>query len=179
MENELKVVNIRLVDAPAIESQNALTSPEDVCRFAAREISTYDREVMAILNLNAKGQILHMHVASMGTIDACMAVPREIFKAGILCNAHSIIAIHNHPSGDPTPSKEDIYVTHRLEAAGELLGISLKDHIIIGGGTQKAMSFCANEFLKKDVAWMEQQVLERNLEFTSYRKEHKRQERRR
>ena len=95
-------------------------------------LSQYDREVFAIININAKGQALNMHIVSIGDLCSSVTHPREVFKSSVLSNAGSVIAIHNHPSGDPTPSDVDIETTRRLSEAGNILGIPLLDHIIIG-----------------------------------------------
>jgi len=82
--------------------------------------------------LNAKNVIIGMDVVSVGTLTQSCAHPRELFKAAILSNAASIILVHNHPSGDPAPSVDDAQLTARISKAGEILGIRLLDHIIIG-----------------------------------------------
>jgi len=89
-------------------------------------------EKFGIITLNAKNKILGLHVIAVGSLDTVIVEPREVFKAALLNNARSIIAFHNHPSGDPTPSPEDIRVTNRLKRSGEILGINLIDHIITG-----------------------------------------------
>lgn len=138
---ELKVVNVRLVKEPSLYSPEPVTSPEDVLRVIANELATYDREVFAILNLKSSGQIINMNICSIGTLNASMVSPREVFKSCILSNAASFIAVHNHPSGRTMPSGEDIAVTKRLKECGELFDISLVDHIIVGGETGEMFSF--------------------------------------
>ena len=139
---ELKVVNVRLVKEPSLYSPEPVSSPEDVLRVIADALATYDREVFAILNLQSNGQIINMNICSIGTLDASMVSPREVFKSCILSNAASFIAIHNHPSGRSHPSSEDISVTKRLKECGELFDIRLLDHIIVGGATGEMFSFC-------------------------------------
>ena len=87
---------------------------------------------MRLLLLDSKHQVIATPVVSVGTLNASMVHPREIFKECIRRSAAAVIAVHNHPSGDPSPSSEDIQVTKRLFQAGEILGIDLLDHIIIG-----------------------------------------------
>lgn len=145
--NELEVVNVRLVKEPSIYSEKILDSPEAVVELMAKELAQYDREVMCILNLKTNSQVINMNIASIGTINATLTCPREIFKSSILSNASSIIAIHNHPSGSVKPSKEDKLVTRRLRECGNLLGIELLDHIIIGGTSGKMFSFREEQLL--------------------------------
>jgi DNA repair protein RadC len=90
------------------------------------------QEVFGILILNTKNKIVAVHEVSRGTLDASMVHPREVFKPAVLHNAAAIICFHNHPSGDPTPSEIDIKTTKRLSEAGEILGIQILDHIIVG-----------------------------------------------
>jgi DNA repair protein RadC len=89
-------------------------------------------EVFAILCLSTKHRVIAYHEVSRGTLDATLVHPREVFKAAILANAAALVVAHVHPSGDPTPSQDDIELTKRLAAAGTLLGIEVLDHIIVG-----------------------------------------------
>ena len=141
MKNELNVVNIRLVKEPSLYSTKPLNSPEAVLELIAEEMSSYDREVLCILNLKANGQVINMNIVSVGTINSALVNPREIFKSSILSNACAIIAIHNHPSGNIMPSREDVNITKRLKMCGAILGIDLLDHIIIGGTSGDMYSF--------------------------------------
>lgn len=141
MKNELDVVNIRLVKEPSLYSTKPLTSPEAVLELMAEELSSYDREVLCILNLKANNQVINMNIVSVGTINSALVNPREIFKSSILSNACAIIAIHNHPSGNIMPSREDVNITKRLKMSGAILGIDLLDHIIIGGTSGEMYSF--------------------------------------
>ncbi|WNC14359.1 JAB domain-containing protein [Brevibacillus brevis] len=91
-----------------------------------------DREQFFLLCINTKNQPTAIHTVSIGSLDASIVHPREVFKAAILANASSIIIGHNHLSGDPTPSREDVNFTHSLKNAGELIGILVLDHVIVG-----------------------------------------------
>lgn len=91
-------------------------------------------EKFGILTLNTKHEVAGIHIVSMGSLNASIVHPREVFKLGILNNAAAIILFHNHPSGDPTPSREDKAITQRLIQCGEMMGISVLDHIIVGDG---------------------------------------------
>ena len=90
------------------------------------------QEVFGILVLNTKNKIVAVHEISRGTLNSSIIHPREVFKPAVLHNAAAIICFHNHPSGDPEPSKEDIEINNRIKNSGELLGILVHDHIIVG-----------------------------------------------
>ena len=90
------------------------------------------REIMKLLFLNTRSRFLGENDISVGTVNTTLVSPREIFVEALKKNAVSVILLHNHPSGDPTPSKEDIMITKRVLEAGMLIGIDLLDHIIIG-----------------------------------------------
>lgn len=111
-----------------------IKNPNTVYDFAVNimELNSVPQEVFVIIMLDSKGGIIGYSEISRGTLNSSMVHPREVFKPAIIQNAFGIIAIHNHPSGDPTPSKEDIEVTDRLREAGKLIGIELFDHVIIG-----------------------------------------------
>jgi DNA repair protein RadC len=91
-------------------------------------------EVFAILCLSTKHRVLAYHEVSRGCLDSTLVHPREVFKAAILANAASVVLAHNHPSGDPTPSPDDMTLTRRLVDAGRLIGVDVLDHIVIGDG---------------------------------------------
>jgi len=95
-----------------------------------------DREHFCVMMLNTKLHVIGIHTVSIGSIDATIAMPREVFKPAILSNAASVILCHNHPSGDPTPSRDDQSLTTRLAESGSMLGIKVHDHVIIGEGTR-------------------------------------------
>ncbi len=116
------------------EVDTKISKPQDlvdvlnlVCR-----INNNTEEVMLLLTLNTKNVITGWFEVSRGSIDTSIVHPREIFKRALTNNATSIVVAHNHPSGDPNPSKEDINITNRLKECGKLLGINLIDHIILG-----------------------------------------------
>ena len=140
-DEKIEVVNIRMVKEPSLYSSEKIKSPEDVLKVIADELSTYDREVFAVLNLKSNGQAINLNICSMGTLDSSMVSPREVFKSSILSNAAAFIAIHNHPSGSLSPSPEDKDVTKRLLACSELLGIKMLDHIIVAGDKAAMYSF--------------------------------------
>ena len=94
--NEIQVVNIRMVKEPSLYSTEKITGPEDVKKVIAKELSTYDREVFAVLNLKTNGQPINLNICSVGTLDASVVSPREVFKSTILSNSAAFVAIHNH-----------------------------------------------------------------------------------
>ena len=140
-DEKIQVVNIRMVKEPSIYSESRISCPEDAVKAIAKDMATYDREVFAVMNLKTNGQIINLNICSMGTLDASMVSPREVFKSSILSNAASFIAIHNHPSGSLQPSQEDREVTKRLLECGDLLNIKMLDHIIVAGESAHVYSF--------------------------------------
>lgn len=94
--NEVRVVNIRMVREPSLYSEDRITCPEDAVKAIAKDLATYDREVFAVLNLKTNGQPINLNICSMGTLDASVVSPREVFKSCILSNSAAFIAIHNH-----------------------------------------------------------------------------------
>lgn len=114
-----------------IEPRPSIHNPDDVVAILQDELLKADREKLVCLMLSAKNVVIGMDIVSVGSLTASIAHPREIFKSAILKNAASIILSHCHPSGDPTPSREDIQLTERVAKSGEILGIKLLDHIII------------------------------------------------
>ncbi|WP_236624592.1 RadC family protein [Rhodopirellula sp. SWK7] len=91
-----------------------------------------DRECFVVAHLDTKHRPLSIEVCTVGTLDASLVHPREVFKAAIVAGASAVLLMHNHPSGDPTPSREDKAVTDRLEEVGKLIGITVLDHIVVG-----------------------------------------------
>ncbi|NLL86601.1 MAG: DNA repair protein RadC [Syntrophomonadaceae bacterium] len=114
------------------ESKTPIKSPEDVKNMVMEEMRYFDREHFRVLYLDRKGGLLEMQDISVGGLHSSIVHPREVFKSAVRKSAASLILVHNHPSGDPTPSQEDIEITRRLIEAGNLMGISVLDHIIIG-----------------------------------------------
>lgn len=112
----------------------AITSPQAVADVVMEHLRYQDREHFIILLLDTKNRIIGINTVSIGTLNASIVHPREVFKPALIMGANSIILIHNHPSGDPSPSSEDMDVTKRLVEAGNILGIAVRDHIIIGDG---------------------------------------------
>lgn len=109
-----------------------IRSPTDVANLLMPELRDVSKEHFKSLLLGTKNQVLKVVTVSVGILDSSLVHPREVFKDAIAISAAAIIVAHNHPSGDPTPSAEDRRVTQRLAEAGELLGIDLLDHVILG-----------------------------------------------
>jgi DNA repair protein RadC len=109
-----------------------IRSPQDAADYMMDEMRYLQQEHFICLFLNTKNQITAKELISKGTLNAALVHPREVLRAALRRNSASIICLHNHPSGDPTPSSEDINLTKRLVEAGELVGIELLDHLIIG-----------------------------------------------
>jgi len=106
--------------------------PKDVSGLLMEQMRYLDKEHFQVILLNTKNMVLGVELVSVGSLNTSIVHPREIFKRPIQTSAAAIILVHNHPSGDPTPSREDIQVTKRLQEAGQLLGINVLDHIVIG-----------------------------------------------
>ncbi|HUP01231.1 MAG TPA: DNA repair protein RadC [Gemmatimonadota bacterium] len=114
------------------ERQPVLGSPRAVWRHLALELRDRERERFLLLCLNTRNELVRELVVSVGSLSASIVHPREVFKPALACAAASLIIAHNHPSGDPTPSREDREVTRVLSEAGRLLDVPLHDHVIIG-----------------------------------------------
>lgn len=130
----IEVVRVHVVREKILyyEGSKAIRSPQDAADILREYIGNEDREHLVIMMLSIKNKVNAIHTVSVGSLNASIVHPREVFKAAIVANAASIIIGHNHPSGDPSPSKEDIDVTKRLANVGEMVGIEVLDHLIIG-----------------------------------------------
>ena len=148
---KIENVRIKLVrESSGLYCSNYISSQVDAAEIASKffEDMSSDREIFAVMLLNTKNHVIGINVVSVGSLTASIVHPREVFKAACLANATNIILTHNHPSGDPAPSKEDISITSRLVQAGRLMDIPVLDHIIIGDGTGRSMSFKASDLIK-------------------------------
>ena len=132
MADKLEQVAIRMVEQPPLYSKEPMNNPDAAIRVMNEFLSQMDRELFCIVNLQADLTPINMNIVSVGSLNEVLINPREIFKSAILSNAHSMMLIHNHPSGNLTPSTSDIQTTARMQELGELMGISLVDHIITG-----------------------------------------------
>ncbi|VGO11843.1 hypothetical protein PDESU_00390 [Pontiella desulfatans] len=108
-----------------------ITTPEHVERYLS-ELKEAAQECFVVIAMNAKNKVIEKHLVSLGTVSSALVHPRECFRPLILSGASSCILAHNHPSGDSTPSAEDIKITRQLISAGEIMGIKILDHVVIG-----------------------------------------------
>lgn len=115
-----------------VRNKISICSPEDVKNAVMEEMRYFDREHFRVMYLDRKGCLITMEDISIGGLHSSLVHPREVFKTAVKRSAASMILIHNHPSGDPAPSREDIDITNRLIEGGKLMGIEIIDHIIIG-----------------------------------------------
>lgn len=116
------------------EEKQSITSPKDVADIMMEQMRFYQKEYFKVVLLNTKNMIISSEIVSIGSLNSSIVHPREIFSLAIKKNSAAVILVHNHPSGDPTPSREDVEVTKRLVEAGSIIGIEVLDHLIIGEG---------------------------------------------
>ena len=131
-------LSVRMASSQAMYNYR-FDSPESVAECYMEYLRHEEQETVRLLSLDMKGNLLDDSVITRGTVSASLVSPREIFMTALRKRAVSVILLHNHPSGDPSPSREDIQITNLVRESGELLGIELLDHIIIGD--LKAFSF--------------------------------------
>ena len=123
----------------SVSNGSSIRTPGDISRIFMDEMKHYDREHFKAAYLNTKNQIIRTVTVSIGSLNASIVHPREILKPAISASAASIILVHNHPTGDPTPSREDVEFTRRFAKCGELIGIELLDHVIIGSDRYQSL----------------------------------------
>src|SRR5699024_5964825 len=109
-----------------------IRSPEDCADYVMEEMSSLKQEHLVVLFINTMNQVIHRKTIFVVSLNASIVHPREIFREAVKRSSASIVCAHNHPSGDPSPSQEDIHVTRRLVEAGKIMGIELLDHLVIG-----------------------------------------------
>ncbi|MEJ5258406.1 MAG: DNA repair protein RadC [Fervidobacterium sp.] len=126
-------ISKRLVKEEYKESFVSLKSPEDVYKYCI-DMQSFEQEVVRVLFVDSKLRLIGSKDISKGTINTSIAHPRDIFREALTKNAPGIIVAHNHPSGDPTPSTDDIEITKKLIEAGKIIGITVHDHVVIGTG---------------------------------------------
>ncbi len=129
----------RRVAISTFHERPQIRSPDDVFHLLQMKFMEERREHFVAVLLDTKNRVLRMETISIGTLDSSLVHPREVYRIVVREAAASWIAVHNHPSGDPTPSPEDIAITRRLKDAGQLLGIELLDHLIIGDGNYTSL----------------------------------------
>jgi len=126
---DFTVIRKRLCD----QTPRVLDAPGEVARICAG-LEHYDREHLVALYLDARLQLIGRETVHIGTADTCVISPREIFRGGLLAGATQLILVHNHPSGNPTPSDEDHAIANLLERSGKLIGIPMADFVVVGDG---------------------------------------------
>ena len=147
VSNSLRQVEVRLklIDGPPLYCGTNVHSPKDALNLMASLLKDLDREYFCVVNLDASGVPLNFNTVSIGDIASAMVPIQNVFKSAILSNASKVMCFHNHPSGDIEPSDQDITVTKRVAAIGNLMNIPVIDHIIIGGNTGCYYSFCEKD----------------------------------
>ena len=118
----------------APEERATINSPEDVVNLLSAEMSALEQEHLRVLLLNTRNEVMGAEEIYIGNVNSSVVRPAEVFRPGIRANATSLVIVHNHPSGDPTPSGADVSITRDLVEAGKLLGMELLDHLVIGSG---------------------------------------------
>jgi DNA repair protein RadC len=121
------------------EARPTIRSAQDVVNLLMADMRHLPREEFRVLMLKTKNQVIAIRTVTSGTLNASLVHPREVFREAIIRASNSVICVHNHPSGDPTPSAEDLEITKRLVEAGKLLGIEMLDHVIMGDGRSVSM----------------------------------------
>ena len=143
MRNYTSLKCVKLVRTGSMEGRPKLTSTQKAMAFFAKyweDNPANDQELFVVANLDTKHRVQSVVVVTVGTLDASLVHPREVFKSAFIEGSSAIIISHNHPSGDPTPSREDHAVTERLTEVGKLIGINVLDHIIHGDGSNEVVS---------------------------------------
>lgn len=146
---DIKKYSLQLVKENETQySGEPITSPKQGMEIINQifKMNNQPTEIFVLLALDTKKYPIGYFLVSQGTIDCTIVSPRDVFQRALLANAHSIIIAHNHPSGDPTPSREDIKITRNINSIGNLMRVKLLDHIIFGEG-EKYYSFLENELI--------------------------------
>ncbi|AOT72800.1 DNA repair protein RadC [Geosporobacter ferrireducens] len=141
------IVKIKMVkESSILYAKRRINSPSDGVDLVKDFLEGEDRECFLAVFVNTKNEPTAIHTVSIGTLNASLIHPRELFKVAINANSSGILLFHNHPSGDPTPSQEDISITKRLVEAGNIMGIKILDHCILGDNS-KFYSFKENNLI--------------------------------
>jgi len=132
----VNVISLKMIkESSMLYKYRVIRSPDDSYELLRDFLGEVDREHFIVICLDTKNQPTTINTCHVGSLNASIVHPREVMKAAILSNSASIIVGHNHPSGVPEPSQEDIHITRRLTEAGKIMGIELLDHIILGDGS--------------------------------------------
>ena len=136
----MDIITLKIVrESSLLYKPRTIRGPEDAFELVRNTLEDADREMFTVIYLNTKNEPTAIHTVSVGTLNSSLVHPREVFKAAVMVNAASLILAHNHPSSDVQPSREDIEITRRLVEAGNVLGIQILDHIIVGSGRYRSL----------------------------------------
>lgn len=141
MEKVYEIIRVKQEVKESSKERYKIQSPDDVIEHAYDLIGEDDREILLVMVLNTKNHVVAVHRCHVGTLDSSIVHPRDVYKTAIMNNGASIIAVHQHPSGDPMQSQEDIHVCRRLVEAGKILGIHLLDFCILGEKVENKIKF--------------------------------------
>ena len=137
---KVDIITLKIVrESSLLYKPRTIRGPEDAFELVRNTLEDADRETFLVICLSTKNEPVALHTVSIGTLNSSVVHPREVFKAALMVNTSSLILAHNHPSGDPVPSREDIEITRRLVEAGNVLGIQILDHIIVGNGRYRSL----------------------------------------
>lgn len=143
MENDyLPLVRLQVVKEKGIlYGKEQICTPENAAELARKVVGMADREHVLVISVDARMYPAGIEITSIGTLDAALSSPREVFKHAVMSNAYGIIMVHNHPTGETEPSRKDWKNAKQMKKAGELLGIPLLDHVIVGeDGNYRSMA---------------------------------------
>ena len=149
-KKDFDLVGVRLVPERKLYSEKEIVCSSDAVALLSKELGDHDREVFCVLHLSPKGLPLSASITSMGELTSTLVHPREVFKSAVLSSAAGIVLLHNHPSGNLTPSEEDIKTTERIAVCGRVLGIPVVDHIICAEHGYISMRSYGSEHLFND-----------------------------
>ena len=135
-----KIVTVSVVRESEPASRDLISDPGQAAAWARAVIPDDDREHFWLALLDSQNRLNYSHECSIGSLASSVVHPREVFRVAILFGAAHLLLAHNHPSGDPTPSKEDVHLTRQLVDGARLLGLRIHDHVIIGSGTDQCVS---------------------------------------
>ena len=132
-------VRVLMIRENGMAVPTSIRTPLDASKYAD-ELRNSDREVFAVILLTSKNGAIGLHECSIGTIDASLVSAANVFKPALLANAAAVVLVHQHPSGDPVPSAEDIRITKQIVEAGNMLNIKVLDHVVLGGNVESFSS---------------------------------------
>ena len=131
----IDIVSLKMIkESSVLYANRRISKPNEIVDLLKIFLEDCDREKLIVCCLNTKNEPTSISVVSVGSLNTSIVHPREVFKTAVMSNSASIILAHNHPSSDITPSKEDIDITERIKQGGNILGIKLLDHLILGDG---------------------------------------------